>query len=154
MPANNSQFLTDIQLDLAQHELRPVYSTNTQRSRGPGGEGWVIDLPTISGRDNLVQAIIIRLLTPQGELADLGHPLYGSRLHEMVGQVNTETTRNLMRLRILESLLAEPRIEKIEQVEVVPNLTNKSSVDVSMNVLPVGETSTLSIGPITLELGE
>lgn len=150
--AMDRQLLTDIQLELSFRELRPVYGIKTVRRLGPGGKGWLVDVPTIQGRDNLVQAIIMRLLTPQGELTKLGHPLYGSRLHELVGRVNTETTRNLIRLRILESLQAESRIEEVKTVEVTPSVARRSSVDVKLQVLPIGETKTITIGPITLEL--
>ncbi|MBI9093058.1 MAG: hypothetical protein JEZ12_27925 [Desulfobacterium sp.] len=89
---------------------------------------------------------------PQGELSALGHPRYGSRLHELVGKVNTVTTHNLVRLYILEALQREPRIGKIVNVVVTPAVERPSSVDVSLQVLPVGETQTVTIGPITLEL--
>lgn len=144
--------LSDIKLDLRHRELRPVYGINTQRTHGPGGRGWILDVPTTSGRDNLAQAVIMRLLIPQGDLEALGHPLYGSRLHEFVGRLNNETTRNLMRLRILESLKREPRIEEIIDLTVTPVEYKRSTVAVNLAVLPVGETDIVTIGPLTLEL--
>ena len=51
------------------------------------------DLRTVDGRDNLAQAVINRLLTRQGELAALGHPRYGSRLHELIGEPNNVRIR-------------------------------------------------------------
>ena len=47
------------------------------------------DLDTVSGRTNMAQAIVNRLLTRRGELSKLGHPDYGSRLHELVGNSTT-----------------------------------------------------------------
>ena len=99
--AQDQHLLTDIRLDLMHRELRPMYNVGSTRQLGPGGKGQMVDLTIASGRDNLAQAIIMRLLTPRGELAALGHPQYGSRLHELVGEVNTETKRNLVRLYIL-----------------------------------------------------
>ena len=54
----------------------------------------------------------MRLLTPRGELAELGHPEYGSRLHELIGSPNSETRRSLAKLFVLESLAQEPRIDE------------------------------------------
>ena len=55
------------------------------------GAHTLLDYSTLDGRDNLAQAIVMRLLTPRGELAELGHPEYGSRLNELLGAPNTET---------------------------------------------------------------
>lgn len=150
--AQDQHLLTDLRLDLMHRELRPVYNVSSTRRLGPGGKGLILDLAVTSGRDNLAQAVIMRLLTPRGELTPLGHPQYGSRLHELIGQVNTETKRNLVRLYILETLQREPRIEEIVDVTVTPAVERHSSVDVSLQLLPVGETQTVTIGPITLEL--
>lgn len=70
-----------------------------------------IDLGSLSDRDNLAQALILRLLTPRGSLADLGHADYGSRLHELIGDRKTETLRNLCRAYVLEVVAQEPRVE-------------------------------------------
>ncbi|MGC4084803.1 MAG: hypothetical protein QM736_22495 [Vicinamibacterales bacterium] len=48
----------------------------------PGGHGGiaqpgsVLDLEVASGRENLGQALLLRLLTMKGTLAPLGHPQY------------------------------------------------------------------------------
>ncbi|MBL4794565.1 MAG: GPW/gp25 family protein [Pseudomonadales bacterium] len=93
-----------------------------------------------------------RLLTPTGELASLGHPDYGSRLHEVVGRVNTETTRNLIRLYILESLKKEPRVEKIELITVSLVHRQPSMVSVELEVKPIDSTEVVTIGPFTISL--
>ena len=110
------------------------------------------DLGLVQGVDNLGQAVLLRLLTPRGELAELAHPDYGSRLHELVGRVNTETTRNLVKLFILESLQQEPRIAKLEEVTVTPSPGRRDRVDVSIRVKPIAVTTSITIGPFTLEL--
>jgi phage baseplate assembly protein W len=73
------------------------------------------------GIDNAVQAVVHRIKTVAGELADLGHPDYGSRHHELIGQPNTEGNRNLVKLYILQALAREPRIEKVLKAAVVPD---------------------------------
>jgi len=69
------------------------------------------DLATLDGRENLAQALILRLLTPRGSLAGLGHAAYGSRLHELIGQNKTSALRNLCRAYVLEAVAQEPRVE-------------------------------------------
>jgi phage baseplate assembly protein W len=77
----------------------------------PAGVTELTDLDTITGRDNVAQALIMRLLTPKGALADLGHSGYGSRLGELIGQGKTEALRGLCRAYILEAVREEPRVE-------------------------------------------
>jgi phage baseplate assembly protein W len=152
--AESLQLLTDIRLALRHKELRPVYEVAGVRRRVSTRQGLltILDLETVSGQDNLAQAIVVRLLTPRGELAALGHPEYGSRLHELIGRQNTETTRNLARLFILESLQQEPRIAKIVELVVAPSPGSRDRVDVRLRVQPVGATETVTVGPFTLEL--
>ncbi len=146
------QLLTDIRLQLRHAELRPVYTVATDTRRVPNQPQPLTDFGLVAGRDNLGQAVIIRLLTPRGELAALGHPEYGSRLHEVIGQQNTATTRNSIKLYILESLQQEPRIESVLGVTVEPDLDRRDLVTVLLQVNPIGEATTVTIGPFILEL--
>ena len=163
--ANDAHLLTDIRLEDIDHRLRPVYAAAERIVRIQQKPEQLLDLDIISGRKNLAQAIVIRLLTPRGELEQLGHPEYGSRLHELVGRENTPTTRNLVKLFILEALQQEPRIEPKAFVVVTPadesppkvgkgarNITLAPRVNVEISVKPVGETEVVTIGPFTLEL--
>ena len=150
--AGNAQLLTDIRLKLIHKELRPVYSVDTDLRRVPNRPEPLADMGVVSGLDNLGQAVILRLLTPRGELSALAHPEYGSRLHELVGSQNTATTRNLAKLYILESLQLEPRIQKVTQVVVEPAQGARDRINIQLAVLPAGETKVVRIGPFTLEL--
>ena len=152
--ADDSHLLTDIRLGLRHSELRPVYTADTDGHPVPNKKGMFLDLGLVTGMDNLGQAIIIRLLTPRGELSALAHPDYGSRLHELIGRENTETTRNLAKLYILESLKMEPRIEKIIKLEIEPAAGTRDRVNVLLEVQAVGGTQTLTVGPFTLELAK
>jgi len=78
------------------------------------------DLKLVSDRENLAQAIINRLLTRQGELSGLGHPNYGSRLYQLVGEPNTRRAQVLADLYIRESLAAEDRIREITSISFAP----------------------------------
>ena len=77
-----------------------------------------LDLHVARGVDTLRQAIVNRLKTHKGELAALGHPDYGSRHFELIGEPNVERTRNLIKLYILQALKREARIEKVLNAQV------------------------------------
>ncbi len=150
---DDQHLLTDISLRLTHSELRPVYAPATAFRQPPGEQGAKEDLALVSGRPNLGQSVMMRLLTPLGELDALGHPTYGSRLHELVGRQNTETTRNLVRLYILDSLQREPRIARVLQLAVSENPGSRDRIDVQLVVQPTDKSEPVTIGPFTLELG-
>jgi phage baseplate assembly protein W len=149
--ATDAQLLTDVRLELHRAQLRPVYTVGEDRHviGVVQGSRSVIDLELTSARDNLEQAIVMRLLTPRGELAELGHADYGSRLTELVGTPNTETRRSLAKLYILESLAQEPRIAKVAKVVVTPAV-QRDRVDVLIEVQPIASADTVTIGPFSL----
>lgn len=76
------------------------------------------DLAVCRGVDNLRQALIARLLTPQRSYAALGHPEYGSRLHELLGEPLTATTLARARTFVLQAFQAESRVQRVERLEV------------------------------------
>lgn len=143
----------DLAIELLDARLLPVYQVGDHVKRTVvGGRGLrVVDFDTSEGRDNLGQAMIMRLLTPQGELAALGHPDYGARLYEIVGAPNTETFRNLAKLHILAALKQERRIEKIETVDVTKHPVLRDLIFIAISVLPVGADASFAIS-FTLEL--
>ena len=145
------ELLKDIRLRLRDNRLRPVYQVDVDLRRVANRTGRYDDMGTVSGRDNLAQAIMMRLLTPSGELAPLGHPEYGSRLHELIGRENTETNRNLARLYILQSLQMEPRVAEVEEVLVEQDQEHRVLVNVQLMVRPADGTGTVIIGPFALE---
>jgi phage baseplate assembly protein W len=146
------QLLRDIRLALLHRELRPVYAVAEDRRRVPNNADPLADFGVIEGRDNLGQAILMRLLTPRGELSALAHPEYGSRLHELIGGRNITTSQNLAKLYILESLRQEPRIQKVINVTVEPAAGTRDRLNVSIAVQPIGDAGVLRVGPFTLEL--
>jgi phage baseplate assembly protein W len=140
--------LRDIAVHAVHRELRPVYRL-TETNKLPR-HAW--DFLPRDGLENLAQAVILRLLTPRGELAALGHPAYGSRVHELIGRENTTTQRNLLKLFILEALKFEPRIDKVAELAVTPSPGTRSTVDVLLRVKPAGTATLVTIGPFTIEL--
>lgn len=151
-PSQQPHLLRDLAIETRHRELRPVYRLSERRGKRPGAPGTEFDFELREGRDNLAQAIILRLLTPRGELAALGHPGYGSRLHELIGHGNTSTGRNLARLHILEALQQESRVEAVDQLRVDPSPGRRDTLDVLLRVVAAGFSERLEIGPFSLDL--
>ncbi len=109
-------FGLDLWLD---YRSSPGYWENADlRAERDPDAGTGLDLRVSRGVDTLRQSIVNRIKTRKGELAPLGHPDYGSRHHELIGQPNVERTRNLIKLYILQALKRERRIEKVLQADV------------------------------------
>ena len=104
-------------------------------------------LDTTTGRANLVQAVINRLLTRRGELAVFGHPDYGSRLNELVGELNNLRLRALAELYIRDCLAQEPRVEKVRYVTFEPpeRGIDRNVLKATIGISAVGETQELTI---------
>lgn len=116
----------------------------------PGGQGGlplgdVADVAAVSGRENLAQALVLRLLTPVGALAPLGHPAYGCRLIELIGGLNNETTRNLARLFTLEALAAEPRVAQVLELAVRTVAGQPDVIQIAFSVLPLDDDAPLAL---------
>ena len=120
-----SQAAIDRRMDLLGRDLALTY---------PGPAGWwedadlattlpdragaSVDIGVVAGTDAADQLFVTRLKTHKGELAPLGHPEYGSRHHELMGQPNVERTRALIKLHVLEALSHEPRVARIRRCDV------------------------------------
>jgi phage baseplate assembly protein W len=104
------------------------------------------DLAVAERLDAADQLLTLRLKTTKGELAPLGHPEYGSRHHELVGQPNVERTRNLIKLYVLEALSHEPRIESIVSCTVTADhVPPRDVVRIDMTVRLRGEAVPLNL---------
>jgi phage baseplate assembly protein W len=96
------------------------------------------DLASIGGRENLAQALILRLLTPRGTLGALGHASYGSRLGELIGRGKTAATRALCRAYVLEVVAQEPRVlSTAVALAFDPDRETPSSFQFTLVVQPV-----------------
>lgn len=85
------------------------------------------DLVIVSEEPNLAQAIINRLRTIEGELYEIEHPTYGSRLYDFIGELNNDLTRNRIRNYIKSTLMKEPRIKEIVKITVKSLIFNHSN---------------------------
>ena len=110
------------------------------------------DFETVSDEHNLVQAIIHRLTTEEGELYDIGHADYGSRLHELVGEPNNARTRERLKSLIKECLAEEPRIIEVTDIKVAPNQYDPNRLDLEITVRATGKGTLITLGyPFSLE---
>lgn len=153
MPERSDRFGSDIRL---LHDLKK------QNSRNPGNDLIVrpragtlaLDLQTVDRDDNLCQALLLRFLTEVGELTLLGHPRYGSRLSELIGELNSETNRNRAKLFVLEALQAEPRVKEVRSVIVTQSAADRTVMDIKVSLLPVDSDTLLNfVFPFFLEGG-
>jgi phage baseplate assembly protein W len=124
-------------------------------AREPGRVAVPVDLAVASGVPAAVQFLADRLKTQQGELQALGHPEYGSRHHELIGQPNVDRTRNLIKLYVLEALQHEPRVAKVLSAKVyATSVPPRDTVQIDLTVLLLGEDNPVNfVVPFSLEVG-
>jgi phage baseplate assembly protein W len=103
------------------------------------------DLDRLDGADNLAQALLLRFLTPAGELTQLGHPGYGSRLYELLGELNNQTTRNVAKMYVLAALAAEPRVRRVVDVQVSQSRADPTGVEIAVAVAPIDDDVVLNL---------
>jgi phage baseplate assembly protein W len=103
-------------------------------------------LDSISGIDNLAQALTMRLLIDQGELTQLAHPRYGSRLKELLGETLDTANLELMRRYVKHTLLSDPRVAEVIQVQVKVRPKSQGIVDVDALVKAIdGKTAQIGV---------
>jgi phage baseplate assembly protein W len=111
------------------------------------------DLVSVTGHENLAQALLLRFLTPAGELAALGHPDYGSHLFELIGELNNVSNRNIARMYVLQAIEAEPRVADVLSLQVTQG-GDRVSVLISMRLRVIDSDVPLNlVFPFSLEGG-
>ena len=128
-------------LDIRKSSRDPGRDLATTRRQGISE----VDLETLSYAENMVQALFLRFLTPAGELAVLGHPDYGSRLSDLIGELNNETNRNRAKLFVLEALAAEPRVQEVLSVAVTQNQRDRTQMDIALSLLIIESDTPLNL---------
>jgi phage baseplate assembly protein W len=122
-------------------DLRLLANLERQNDRA-GGSDLVLaakpegtDLATLQDAPNLHQALLMRFLTRQGDLTQLGHPAYGSRLYTLIGELNNATNRNRAKLFVLEALADEPRVQTVTAVDVIAGARDRIDITVTLTVI-------------------
>ncbi len=153
MPEADARFGTDLRL-LRDLERQNDRDRGTDLSTAHRRETGQVDLESLTGADNLKQALLLRFLTPAGELALLGHPEYGSRLFELIGERNTETNRNRAKVFVLQALAAEPRVKEVRAVRVTQNRADRTRIDIDVELVAIDSDTPLNlVFPFSLEGG-
>lgn len=103
------------------------------------------DLSLVEGNDTIIQALILRLRVRQGELARLGFPHYGSRLHELIGEPNHARTHLKLMAYARAALEADPRVNEIQsiQTEVLPG--DRDTVRLLIDILVVDQVEPVAL---------
>ena len=106
-----------------------------------------VDLAVAVGANALRQALLLRLLTPRGSLAALGHASYGSRLHDLIGRPHTEATRALARAFVLEAIAQERRVAQVLALELAPRSeAEPHHIRMELSVQPLDTTDPVTLG--------
>ncbi len=101
--------------------------------------------------EHLQQALAMRLLVARGDLQALGHPNYGSKLHELIGELLDRSNLELLRRYTRQALIEDPRVEAVTQLAVVPHPRQPGVVQISASVQAVsGKVVALNV---TVDLG-
>ena len=154
MPNGQQRWGTDMRLLRNLNLTKSTRDPGNDLTAGHRGDAKQFDVETITELDNLTQALLLRFLTEVGELALLGHPNYGSRLFQLIGELNSETNRNRAKLFVLEALQAEPRVKEVRSVIVTQNRTDRTIMDIKISLLPVDSDTLLNlVFPFFLEGG-
>jgi phage baseplate assembly protein W len=120
--------------------------------RRDSGTTTVVDVAVAQGVPQAAQLLVNRLMTRRGEFAGLGHPDYGSRHHELVGEPNTERTRNLVKLYVLDALRHEPRVAKVLRCKVFAEPRPRDVVRIELAVRLIDHADPLNL-VVPFELG-
>lgn len=102
------------------------------------------DIGSVSGFDNIVQAVSHRLQTERG--TDPLHPEYGTGLSEIIGGVQSVYTEKLAILDIRQALAFEDRLDSFEVLSLTLDGTS-ALIDLS---LTVGQNTSRVQVPVTI----
>lgn len=103
------------------------------------------DLALAQGNDNIVQALTLRLLVRKGELARLGWPNYGSRLHELIGEPNITRTHVKLMAFARAAIEQDPRVTKVSRVQVRVLPGERTTARLEMEILLITQPNPLNL---------
>lgn len=130
-----------------------LFGSDLQLRDGAGGVdltlegpvGWSGDLALAHGNDNIVQALTLRLRVRQGELAPLGWPDYGSRLHELIGEPDLPRTRLKAQAFARQAVEADPRVARVSALQVFALPGERAVLRLTMEVLLIAQPTPLNL---------
>ena len=103
------------------------------------------DVDLARGNDNIVQALRLRLLVRKGELARLGWPDYGSRIHELIGEPNNRRTQLILMAHARAAISADPRVVDIPTIEALVLPGNRDVVRLNLSITLIAQQTPLNL---------
>lgn len=103
------------------------------------------DLALAEGNENIVQALQMRLRVRLGELAPLGWPDYGSRLHELIGELNIARTHVKGMAFARQAIEADPRVKEVTEVRAAVLPGERDTVRLFLEVLLITQPTPLNL---------
>lgn len=103
------------------------------------------DLAPVRGNENIVQALTMRLLVRKGELARLGWPNYGSRLHELIGEPNNQRTRTILMAHARTAIEQDPRVREVTDIEARVPEGERDTVRLNIEIQLIHENHPLNL---------
>ncbi|NBD08289.1 MULTISPECIES: DUF2634 domain-containing protein [Corallococcus] len=92
---------------------------------------------TVSGKDNLIQALTLRLIVYRGHLEQLGHTRYGSRVADLIGEPLDRANLDLLRRYVRQALKEDPRVDEVTALSVTARADLPGAVDVRASIRAV-----------------
>lgn len=117
-----------------------LYGRNETYDLRPNGAG---DLGLAHGNENIVQALTLRLRVRRGELAPLGWPAYGSRLHELIGEPNIGRIHVRLMAYARSAIEDDPRVAEVSVISASPSA--RDMVRLTMEIRLIEEPNPLNM---------
>ena len=131
---------------MAQERLK-LFGTDLLLASRVGGYDLVPDyqgdMALTQSTDNISQALTLRILVRRGELARLGWPDFGSRVHELIGEPNNLRTRTRLKAFARNAIERDPRVVEITNIKAEP--TERSLVRLEMDIQLINEPNPLNL---------
>lgn len=100
------------------------------------------DVSSISGMSNLEMQLKHRITTQRGELAELGHPSYGSLVPTFIGKANSPVWQERIMVECMIAVMADPRVASISNSRFE---IDNDSVFFTADVQPINQMQPLQI---------
>jgi phage baseplate assembly protein W len=117
-----------------------LYGRNETHDLRPNGAG---DLGLARGNENIIQALTLRLRVRRGELAPLGWPAYGSRLHELIGEPNINRIHVRLMAYARSAIEEDPRVAEVSGISASPS--GRDTVRLTMEIRLIEEPNPLNM---------
>jgi phage baseplate assembly protein W len=131
---------------MAQERLK-LFGTDLLLASRAGGYDLVPDyqgdMALTQNTDNISQALTLRILVRRGELARLGWPDFGSRVHELIGEPNNLRTRTRLMAFARNAIERDPRVVEITNIKAEP--AERSLVQLEMDIQLINEPNPLNL---------